>query len=147
MAVTSKEIISNILGLIGAVGGGVLGYYIFLWLINQGFYGLMIPGALLGLGCSLLSQHRSQTRGLLCGVAGLVLGMYSEWCYKTFLPPNDGFVYMVTHIHEKQPVTLLMLALGAVFAYWLGKDAGFQRLSGNRGLAVSRQNPDRSPSN
>ena len=50
MAVTSRVIISNILGLIGAVAGGVLGYYIFMWIVDQGFYGLMIPGALLGPG-------------------------------------------------------------------------------------------------
>jgi len=129
MAVTTRQITGNILGLIGAAVGGVLGYYIFLWLIHQGFYGLMIPGALLGLGCSLLSEHQSQLRGVLCAVAGLVLGMYSEWHFEWF-KPDDGFAYLATHIHQKGLVTLLMLALGAFFAYWLGKDAGQRQVSG-----------------
>ena len=63
MAVTSRQITSNLLGFIGAVVGGVLGYYTFLWIVDQGFYGMMIPGALLGLGCGLLSQHASHSEG------------------------------------------------------------------------------------
>ena len=38
-------IISNVLGLVGAIVGGVLGFYTFGWLFHYGFYGLMIPGA------------------------------------------------------------------------------------------------------
>ena len=146
MAITSRQITSNLLGLVGAVVGGVLGYYIFLWMIHQGFYGLMIPGALLGLGCSLLSQHRSQIRGALCAVAGLVLGMYSEWHFEWF-KPDDSFAYLVTHIYEKGPVTLLMLALGAFFAYWLGKDAGFARFAPGPRQAGSTPKQDSTPSN
>jgi len=131
MAITTRQITSNVLGLIGAAVGGVLGYYIFLWILGQGFYGLMIPGALLGLGCGLVSLHASQLRGVLCGAAGLVLGMYAEWNYRTFIA-DGSFAYMVTHIHEKPPLTLVMLALGAFFAYWLGRDAGLLRLRGSQ---------------
>ena len=120
MAITSRQITSNLLGLVGAVAGGVLGYYIFLWLVHQGFYGLMIPGGMLGLGCGLLSQHRSLIRGALCAVAGLVLGMYAEWHFEWFRAPNDNFAYLVTHIHQKGPVTLLMLALGALLCVLAG---------------------------
>ena len=74
-----RHLISNLLGLVGAVIGGALGFYTFGWLLGQGFYGLMIPGALLGLGCSLLAQHPSTIRGILCGLAALGLGLYTEW--------------------------------------------------------------------
>jgi hypothetical protein len=134
MAVTTRQITSNLLAFIGAAVGGVLGYYIFLWLIQKGFYGLMIPGALLGLGCSLPSNHRSHVRGALCGVAGLVLGLYSEWHFEWF-QPDESFAYLATHIHQKGPVTLLMLAAGAFFAYWLGKDPGLHLFSGQRSAA------------
>ncbi len=144
MAVTTRQIISNTLGLMGAAVGGVLGYYIFLWLIHQGFYGLMIPGALLGLGCSLLSGHRSQIRGVLCAVAGLILGLYSEWHFEWF-KPDESFTYLATHIHEKGLVTLLMLALGTFFAYGLGKDAGMRQVSGRWGPS-SRSEPRDAPS-
>lgn len=131
MAVTTRQITSNLLGLIGAVGGGVLGYYIFLWILDQGFYGLMIPGALLGLGCGLLGLHASQVRGVLCGAAGLVLGLYAEWSYRTRVA-DVRFMDLVTHAYEKRPLTLIMLTLGACFAYWLGKDGGFLKLPGGQ---------------
>ena len=66
MAVTTRQITSNVLGLIGAVVGGVLGYYTFQWIFYHGFYGMMIPGAFVGLGCGLLAQHPSHSpRGVL----------------------------------------------------------------------------------
>jgi hypothetical protein len=146
MAVTSRQITSNLLGLVGAVVGGVIGYYIFLWMVDQGFYGLMIPGALLGLGCGLLSQHVSHPRGVLCALAAIFLGMFAEWHFKWFVP-DDSFGYLVTHFHQKQQLTLIMLALGAFFAYWLGKDAGFARLAGGQRPTAAVHKRDSTPSN
>ena len=75
----SRQITSNVLGLIGAVTGGVLGYYTFMWICHQGFYGLMIPGALLGLGCGLLEPARlALPRGGLA-LAAWPSGLYTEW--------------------------------------------------------------------
>jgi hypothetical protein len=36
-------------GLVGAVVGGVTGYYAFGWALSQGYYAMVVPGALLGL--------------------------------------------------------------------------------------------------
>ena len=52
-----RYLISNVLGIVGAVIGGVLGFYTFRWLRGQGFYGLMVPGALIGSGLQLAGQH------------------------------------------------------------------------------------------
>src|SRR5690242_11668748 len=117
-----NPVVSNLLGLIGGAIGGVLGYVLFSWVVDQGVYGLMIPGALLGLGCSLLSGHRSVMRGLICGVAAVVLGMYSEWRHWPFVA-DKSFPFLISHYHEKQPITLLMTVLGGVFGFWMGKDA------------------------
>ncbi len=57
-----RLVISNLLGLAGAAVGGVLGFYIFGWMFERGWYGLMIPGAFLGLGCSMLARHPSLAR-------------------------------------------------------------------------------------
>jgi hypothetical protein len=132
MPVTSRQIVSNLLGLAGAVVGGALGYYLFLWIVDQGFYGLMIPGALLGLGCGLLSRHVSTVRGALCAVAAIFLGMFAEWHFRWFTA-DESFGYLITHFYQKRYLTQIMLVLGAVFAFWLGKDAGFGRLSGGTG--------------
>ncbi len=64
-----RSLISNLLGLVGAAVGGVLGFYTFGWLEDHGFYGLAIPGAFLGLGCGLLAQHRSSARAGSCAAS------------------------------------------------------------------------------
>jgi hypothetical protein len=126
-----RRLISNLLGLVGATIGGVLGFYTFQWLVGHDFYGLAIPGAFLGLGCGLLAQHTSIPRGIFCGVAALILSLYTEWTYMTFVA-DASFSYMITHIMEKSPVTLLMIAVGTIFAFWVGKDGGFRWLPQGR---------------
>jgi hypothetical protein len=121
------RLLNTILSVIGAAVGGFIGYQVFFWVVDQGFYGMMIPGGLLGLGCGVLARYPSQLRGILCGLAGLALGIYTEWKFAPFVA-DGSFVYLLTHFHQILPVHLLMIILGAGFAYWLGKDGGFVRL-------------------
>ena len=137
-----RQIAGCVFGFIGAVIGGALGYYIFMWIVDQGFYGLMIPGALLGLGCSLLSQHRSHLRGVICALAACALGLYSEWKFRPFVA-DESFGYLLRHVTELLPITQAMIVLGAFFAYWLGRDAGFVWLpgGGRQGATTEKQDP------
>jgi hypothetical protein len=123
-----RHLISNLLGVVGAIVGGVLGFYTFDWLRGQQFYGLIIPGALLGLGCSLLAQHRSSVRGVVCGVAALGLGLYTEWRFWPFAA-DESLSYFLKNVGNLKPVTLLMVGVGALIAFWIGGDAGFGRLA------------------
>ena len=120
-----------LLGLVGGVAGGAAGDFLFFWLARQGLYGLIIPGALLGLGCALLSRARSLTRGVVCGLAGLGLGLFVEWKFSPFLA-DGGFVYLLTHVHKLQGATQLMIVVGGVLAFWLGKDPGLGSFAGPR---------------
>jgi hypothetical protein len=135
MGVTSREITSNILGLMGAAAGGVLGYYTFQWLLGYSLYGMMIPGGFLGLGCGLLARHASQLRGLLCAILALCLGVFMEWKFFPFVA--DGSLgYFLRNIASVSPVSLAMIAAGGFFAYWLGRDAGLR-------LAPRQRKPER----
>ena len=117
----TRYLVSNLLGLVGAAVGGVLGFYAYNWLLSQGFVGLMIPGAFLGLGCSLLARHPSTARGLVCGVAGLFLSLFTHW----YNAPTDlSFLAFVKGAWDLLPVTKLMAGLGTFIAFWLAKDAG-----------------------
>lgn len=120
-----NRVLSTTLGVIGGVVGGVFGYVLFFWIARQGFYALVIPGASIGLGCSLMARHRSTLRGVACAAAALALGLYTEWKFSDPFIADDRFSYFVTHFYKLLPITLIMIALGAALAYYLGKDAGF----------------------
>jgi subtilisin family serine protease len=56
-------------------------------------------------------------------VAGLALGLFTEWRFAPFIADNS-LLYFVTHVHALKPITILMLALGAFLSYRLalGRD-------------------------
>lgn len=108
------------LGLLGALIGGVLGYLAFKLLLKGGFYGLAIPGALLGLGCGILSRGHSHALGIVCGVLALALGLFTEWQFFPFID-DDSFGYFLTHVHQLKLWTFVMLAVGTYAGYWLGQ--------------------------
>ena len=104
-------------GLVGAMAGGLIGYFVFGWLLRQGFYAVALPGVLLGVGCGLLQRRGTLPLSIFCGLAGLLLGIFAEWNHRPFIK-DDTFGYFVTHLHELRPFTLLMLILGGAGGFW-----------------------------
>ncbi|MGO9919092.1 MAG: hypothetical protein ACLQIB_30890 [Isosphaeraceae bacterium] len=123
-----RHLVSNLLAFTGAIVGGALGFYIFGWLLRHGFYGLMIPGALLGGGCGVLAQHASNARGIVCGAAAAVFALFTEWWFGPFVA-DPSPAYFLAHLTSLSPVTWLMTVIGAFIAYWLARDAGIWRFS------------------
>jgi len=117
-----------LLGLAGALAGGVAGYFIFIWVASQGFYALMLPGAAAGVVSGWLSRDRSPIRPIICAVFAVPLGFFCEWRFAPF-SADSSLVYFITHLHQLRPMTLLMIAGGAAFAYWLS--------SGKKGDSVA----------
>lgn len=124
----SGRTLSNVLGLVGAAVGGALGFLLVGLLSRRGLYAVILPGALLGLGCNLLARHRSTARGLVCAVAGLILGVLAEWANWPF-GADRSLRYFVAHLHrlDRGWAAYAMFALGAAFAYWWGSTAHFPR--------------------
>ena len=120
-----RNVASHGLGAVGAVLGSLVGYAVFFWVLRQGFYALVIPGAMLGAVCGMLARHESVGRGIACGVAGLALGLYSEWKWAPFRA-DEGFRYFLTHPHHLKPITIIMILLGAGMAFWMGKGAALE---------------------
>jgi hypothetical protein len=137
-----RYVVSNFLGLVGAILGGALGFYIFRWLIGHGFYGLMIPGALLGGGCGLLARHASNTRGIVVGIAAAIFALFTEWWFFPF-SDDKSLAYFASHVTSLNPVTWLMVVVGAFIASWLARDSGIYRLStaAHPGRPVSTKGP------
>jgi len=123
----SRKVLSTILGLI--------------WALKRGFYALILPGALLGLGCNVLARHRSLGRGLGCAVAAFVLTLHADWRYEQF--PDDGsFSFFATNFYRLDTVTLVMLGLGTLFAFWWGRDYHIWNAGRLEPPAVDRPAPE-----
>ena len=106
----------QVLALIGAMVGGLIGYFGFLWIAHQGFYALVLPGGLLGLGASLFPT-RSTGVCILCSVLALALGFLAEWQFAPFIV-DRSLGYFLTHIHQLKPITLIMIATGTLIGFW-----------------------------
>jgi hypothetical membrane protein len=113
------------LGLAGAVVGGVIGFFVFQWALRQGFYLLALPGMLVGLGGSLLIRRRSMALAIVCGVLAVLLGIFSEWKCLPFTA-DDSLGYFLSHLGDLRAMTLIMLVLGGFcgFYFALGRRQG-----------------------
>ena len=96
------------------------GYYVFSLLANQGLYGLVIPGATLGLCGGLLLRGKSNAFGVVCSLLGVLLGIFAEWRFAPFIA-DPSFAYFITHLYDLNAIILIMIAIGGLCAFWFGK--------------------------
>ena len=108
---------NHMLVLAGAVAGGVLGYFCFVWLAHQGLYALAVPGGLVGLGAACF-RNKSLPVAIGCGVMALAVGLFSEWKFSPFIK-DESLGYFLLHIHELRPVTLIMIGVGGLIGFWV----------------------------
>jgi len=107
-------------GLLGAIIGGGAGWFAYFWLLNQGYDGLMIPGALVGAGFSILSRRSAWSFGAACAVMGLGLMLVCEW--QSLVNFRKGpFLDFLTNLHQLNTPNKIMLCVGTLVAFWLGK--------------------------
>jgi hypothetical protein len=104
-------------GLGGAIAGGLAGYFLFAFLLKNGFYSSMIPGALLGIGAGLAARGKSPLLGIICGVAAIPLAVWSEMHLMPF-PNDDSLAFFLANVPR---LHLIMMALGAAAAWWFGQ--------------------------
>ncbi len=106
------------LGILGAALGGIAGYFLFIWIARQGFYALILPPALLGLGAGWCARQRSVPLAVVCTIGGIALALFCEWKFAPFTA-DHSLAYFVTHLSQLRPITLIMVALGGFFSYRL----------------------------
>jgi hypothetical protein len=108
---------NDVLVLVGAAAGGLLGYVVFFALARRGLYGLALPGGLLGLGAGIF-KTRSKTLPVVCGLLALALGLFTEWRFAPFAA-DASLGYFVSHLHRLSALTLIMLAVGTLIGFWV----------------------------
>ena len=114
LADSTKQVLVSIAG---AVVGGAVGFFGFQWLVSQGFYGLVLPGGLLGIGAAC-GKSRSIWVPVGCAVSALALGLVAQWHEFPFRK-DASFGYFLGHVTELKPLTFIMLAAGAALAFWM----------------------------
>ncbi len=110
----------------GAVLGGVVGYFAFFWIAQQGFYGIALPGGLLGLGAGCVAC-RWRWPSVVCGVMALALTLFTEWKHAPFAK-DESLSYFLMHLQDKATVKLLMIAAGTFIGFWVP----FRRVESDR---------------
>jgi hypothetical protein len=103
--------------LCGALAGGTLGYFAFLWLASQGFYALALPGGLLGFGAGI-GRTRIIIVPVVCGLAATALGLFTEWRFAPFAK-DESLGYFVAHVFQLTPVTLVLILVGGAVGFWV----------------------------
>ncbi len=111
-------------GLAGGAVAGYLGYRVVAYLISHhGWWVPILPGAFAGLACGQLSGVASKGRGAINGLLGLGLAVYAQW--RLFNPPfefDKTFPSYLTHIHQLPPITLVILVVNGLLAFWWGRE-------------------------
>ena len=74
-------------------------------------------GGLLGLGAGI-TKNRWLCLAVVCGIAALVLGLFTEWRFFPF-KANASLGYFLLHVYQLQGWTLLMIALGGAIGFWV----------------------------
>jgi hypothetical protein len=74
------------------------------------------------------------------------MGLYTEWRFSPFRA-DESLVYFLKNVTGLSPVTLAMIAAGAFFAYWLGRDSGFRLFPGKQRPADLIERQHSPPSN
>ena len=107
-------------GVLGGVLGGVVGFFVFQWLARSNLYGMVIPGAAVGLGAGLAARGRSLVLGIICAVGAIGLSVFAEWSVFPFVK-DTSLSFFLAHVHELHPWKLIMMGIGGVLAFWLGQ--------------------------
>jgi len=105
-------------GCFGALLGAFAGWFIFGWLVDQGFYALAIPGAAVGLGFGALSRRPMISGGIFCAVVAAILLLMCEW---RFLAGSQTFEEFLKDLPNETPFTFILFGVGVLMAFWFGR--------------------------
>ncbi|MEQ9410837.1 MAG: hypothetical protein RIK87_24205 [Fuerstiella sp.] len=106
--------------LAGAVCGAVLGFLAFSMLLKIGFYGMVLPGAMVGLGCGAQARGRSNVLGVVAAVMAIALSLWIEWHFFPF-NADDSLGYFLRNVGDLKTATKLTIAAGGFAGFWFGR--------------------------
>ena len=106
--------------IVGIIAGGVLGYIGFYLLLQLGLYAMILPGAMIGLGCGAQAGARSLVLGVVAGIVAFAFGVFIEWNFFPFVA-DGSFGFFVKHLSDLTDRAQLMIAAGTFAGFWFGR--------------------------
>jgi hypothetical protein len=86
-------------------------------LLDYGLYGIVLPSALVGLGCGLASGRKVIALGVFSALGGLLAGALAEW--RSDVQPAASFFHFLSDLPGRKPAIWLIL-VGAAISFYLG---------------------------
>jgi len=103
--------------MVGALAGGGVGFLAARWGATRGLDATVLAGGLIGLGAGA-GQSRSVVCPVICGIAALALGMFTEWSNFPFVK-DPSFAYFVAHFTDVRPLAIIAILIGAFIGFWV----------------------------
>ena len=97
--------------------GALVGYLGFVFLLEQGFYALILPGGILGLAAGI-PRSRSPVVPVLCGLLAIIAGLLTEHRSAAFIA-DARLSYFILHALDLRPVTLFLISMGGLIGFWV----------------------------
>jgi hypothetical protein len=117
---TQSKALNYAFGILGGIVGGVAGYFVFFYAIRQNLYPMVLPGALVGLGCGAMLGTKSNAMGIICGLSALAFGLFIEWQFAPF-ERDRSFGFFLSHVNQLRSMTLILIVMGALLAFAFGR--------------------------
>ena len=111
-------ILKLFLGIVGGIVGGAIGLYACKWLHGQGYYAIVLPGALVGLGFGYAARHCSVAFGIVSALIGFIAGLATEWT--VIYGGKPSLTEFLQNLKSDSPVTWILLGVGVALAYSFG---------------------------
>ncbi|HZL88258.1 MAG TPA: hypothetical protein VFB96_07760 [Pirellulaceae bacterium] len=107
------------LGILGTLAGAALGVLAFWGLYRSGFYAIILPGVLAGLGGGYPLKKRSVAVGVFAAIVSLAAMLLTEWWFRPFVK-DESLLFFLTHLNHLKSAALLMMVVGIAAAFWFG---------------------------
>jgi len=107
------------LAVAGTLAGAALGALAFWGLLKYGFYAIMLPGLLAGLGGGYPLKRRVIALGIFAAVVSLVTMVLAEWWNRPFVK-DESLTFFLKHLDQLNRGAILMMVLGVAAAFWFG---------------------------
>lgn len=114
-----NDVLAYPLACAGAMVGAAVGGFVAAGASRAGFYAIIVVGIATGFGAALIGRRHNVVIGIMAAVIALLASLFTEWWLYPFIS-DDSLGYFVQHIGDLPAFRLLVHALGAACAGWIG---------------------------